>query len=66
MSCIEYVICVLPHFTPLNLHPQLARALVEHETLNSEEVQKVIKGEPIGNISEVLDEDISNLGSESS
>ncbi|GLB34957.1 putative peptidase family M41 [Lyophyllum shimeji] len=35
---------------------RLARALVEHETLDSEEVKKVIKGEPIRNITEVLDE----------
>ncbi|KDR81608.1 hypothetical protein GALMADRAFT_239667 [Galerina marginata CBS 339.88] len=39
----------------------LANALVDHETLNLEEVKKVIKGEPIRTISEVLEEDISNL-----
>ncbi|TFK29935.1 ATP-dependent peptidase [Coprinopsis marcescibilis] len=38
---------------------KLAHALVEHETLDSDEVQKVIKGEPIRNISEVLEEDLS-------
>lgn len=40
---------------------RLAHALVEHETLDSEEVKKVIRGEPIRNISEVLDEELSNL-----
>ncbi|KAG5651599.1 hypothetical protein H0H81_008120 [Sphagnurus paluster] len=39
---------------------RLAHALVEHETLDSEEVKKVIKGEPIRNITEVLDEELSN------
>ncbi|KAF8902144.1 peptidase family M41-domain-containing protein [Gymnopilus junonius] len=43
----------------------LAHALVDHETLNLEEVKKVIKGEPIRNITEVLEEDISNLESAS-
>ncbi|KAF8077949.1 ATP-dependent peptidase [Lyophyllum atratum] len=42
---------------------RLARALVEHETLDSEEVKKVIKGEQIRNITEVLDEELSNLES---
>ncbi|KAF9451026.1 ATP-dependent metallopeptidase Hfl [Macrolepiota fuliginosa MF-IS2] len=37
---------------------RLAQALVEYETLNADEVRKVIKGEAIRNISEVL-EDIS-------
>lgn len=36
---------------------KLARALVEYETLDLEEVKKVIKGEPIRSISEVLDAD---------
>ncbi|PPQ93308.1 hypothetical protein CVT25_014437 [Psilocybe cyanescens] len=40
---------------------KLAQALVDHETLDLEEVKKVIKGEPIRTITEVLDEDISNL-----
>ena len=40
---------------------QLADALVEHETLDAEEVQKVIKGEPIRNIVEVIKEDLSRL-----
>uniref|UniRef100_A0A8H7Y5K6 AAA+ ATPase domain-containing protein n=1 Tax=Psilocybe cubensis TaxID=181762 RepID=A0A8H7Y5K6_PSICU len=40
---------------------KLARALVDHETLDLEEVKKVVKGEPIRTITEVLDEDISNL-----
>ncbi|KAK2466919.1 hypothetical protein APHAL10511_001177 [Amanita phalloides] len=39
---------------------RLAHALVEHETLDSVEVRKVIKGEPIRNISEVLDEELAN------
>ena len=37
--------------------PKLARALVEYETLDLEEVQKVIRGEPIRSISEVLNAD---------
>ncbi|CDO68314.1 hypothetical protein BN946_scf184799.g41 [Trametes cinnabarina] len=40
---------------------RLANALVEHETLDAEEVQKVIKGEPIRNIDEVLKEDLSKM-----
>lgn len=40
---------------------QLAEALVEHETLNMEEVKKVIKGEPIRKIEEVVGEDISRM-----
>jgi ATP-dependent metalloprotease len=40
---------------------QLAHALVEHETLDSDEVKRVIKGEPIRNITEVLEEELSNL-----
>jgi hypothetical protein len=40
---------------------KLAHALVEHETLNAEEVQKVVKGETIRTITEVLEEDISNI-----
>ncbi|PPQ71976.1 hypothetical protein CVT24_008193 [Panaeolus cyanescens] len=35
---------------------RLARALVEHETLDLEEVKKVVKGEPIRTINEVLQE----------
>ncbi|KAJ8078767.1 i-AAA protease yme1 [Marasmius tenuissimus] len=35
---------------------RLAHALVEHETLDREEVSKVIKGEPIRGIAEVLEE----------
>ncbi|KAJ3514840.1 hypothetical protein NLJ89_g2128 [Agrocybe chaxingu] len=45
---------------------RLAHALVEHETLNLEEVNKVIKGEPIRTITEVLNDDISNLEAQSS
>ena len=48
--------------SPLNL--QLANALVEHETLDAEEVQKVIRGEPIRNIDEVIKEDLSRLKEE--
>ncbi|KAI0709201.1 ATP-dependent metallopeptidase Hfl [Earliella scabrosa] len=40
---------------------RLASALVEHETLDAEEVQKVIRGEPIRNIDEVIKEDLSRL-----
>ena len=40
---------------------QLAKALVEHETLDAEEVQKVIRGEPIRDIDEVIKEDLSRL-----
>ncbi|RXW15065.1 hypothetical protein EST38_g10789 [Candolleomyces aberdarensis] len=38
---------------------RLAHALVEHETLDSEEVKKVIKGETIQNIADVLEDDLS-------
>ena len=41
--------------------PQLATALVEHETLDAEEVRKVIKGESIRNITEVIQEDLSRM-----
>ncbi|KII88517.1 hypothetical protein PLICRDRAFT_161699 [Plicaturopsis crispa FD-325 SS-3] len=37
---------------------RLAHALVEHETLDLEEVKKVIKGEPIRTITEVLEEQV--------
>ncbi|KAM5535188.1 hypothetical protein V8D89_011124 [Ganoderma adspersum] len=40
---------------------RLANALVEHETLDAEEVQKVIRGESIRNIDEVIQEDLSRL-----
>lgn len=40
---------------------KLARALVEYETLDLEEVKKVIKGEPIRSISEVLDADKTGM-----
>ncbi|KAG6814340.1 hypothetical protein H0H92_010925 [Tricholoma furcatifolium] len=39
---------------------KLAHALVEHETLDADEVRKVVKGEPIRNITEVLDDEISS------
>ncbi|KAH6918588.1 ATP-dependent peptidase [Coprinopsis sp. MPI-PUGE-AT-0042] len=38
---------------------RLAHALVEHETLDAEEVRKVVKGEPIRTITEVLEEELS-------
>lgn len=41
--------------------PKLARALVEYETLDLEEVKKVIKGEPIRSIREVLDADKTGM-----
>jgi ATP-dependent metalloprotease len=34
---------------------------MEHETLDSDEVRKVIKGEPIRNIVEVLKEEVKNV-----
>jgi ATP-dependent metalloprotease len=44
----------------------LAHALVEHETLDSDEVKKVIKGEPIRNIADVLEDDLSKKEKETS
>jgi ATP-dependent metalloprotease len=44
---------------------QLAHALVEHETLNADEVRKVIKGEPIRNIKELISEDLPSPSTES-
>ncbi|KAJ7097931.1 ATP-dependent peptidase [Mycena belliarum] len=38
---------------------RLAHALVEHETLDSDEVKKVIKGESIRNITQVLEDELS-------
>ncbi|KAJ7905489.1 ATP-dependent peptidase [Mycena olivaceomarginata] len=38
---------------------RLAHALVEHETLDADEVKKVIKGEPIRNITQVLEDELS-------
>ena len=46
--------------------PQLAAALVEHETLDAEEVRKVVKGEPIRNITEVIQEDLTRMSTEKS
>ncbi|KAK7014865.1 ATP-dependent peptidase [Favolaschia claudopus] len=43
---------------------RLAHALVEHETLDADEVRKVIKGEPIRNISQVLEEELSQPNAE--
>jgi len=45
---------------------RLAHALVEHETLNSEEVRKVIEGESLRTISEVLEDEIGNLETKAS
>jgi ATP-dependent metalloprotease len=39
----------------------LAGALMEHETLDLEEVKKVIKGESIRKIEQVVREDISRM-----
>ncbi|KAI0699712.1 ATP-dependent metallopeptidase Hfl [Cytidiella melzeri] len=44
----------------VELH-RLAAALVEHETLDAEEVKKVISGEPIRAITEVIKEDLSQM-----
>jgi len=41
---------------------RLALALIEHETLDMEEVKKVIQGEPIRNIKDVISEDLSRIG----
>ncbi|KAI0062390.1 ATP-dependent peptidase [Artomyces pyxidatus] len=40
---------------------RLANALIEHETLDLEEVKKVIRGEPIRTITEVMSEDLSRM-----
>jgi len=45
---------------------RLAHALVEFETLNADEVRKVIRGELNRNISEVLEEDISRVNTPAS
>ncbi|KAI0082664.1 ATP-dependent metallopeptidase Hfl [Panus rudis PR-1116 ss-1] len=45
---------------------RLANALVEHETLDVEEVKKVIKGEPIRNINDVIKDDIKKMDGEQS
>lgn len=37
---------------------------MEHETLNAEEVKKVIKGESIGDIKEIIKEDLSAMAAE--
>jgi len=41
--------------------PKLARALVEYETLDLEEVKRVVKGEPIRSIGEVLEADKAEM-----
>ncbi|EMD38548.1 hypothetical protein CERSUDRAFT_48133 [Gelatoporia subvermispora B] len=41
---------------------RLAHALVEHETLDADEVRKVVAGEPIRNIKEVVEDDLSRMG----
>jgi ATP-dependent metalloprotease len=44
---------------------RLAHALVEHETLDAEEVKKVIRGEPIRNIKEKISHDeVAEVASE--
>lgn len=43
---------------------QLANALIEYETLDMDEVKKVIKGEPIRNLKEIIQEDLSQVPSE--
>ena len=43
------------------MHSQLALALIEHETLDTEEVMKVIRGEPIRNIKDIISEDLSRI-----
>ncbi|KAI0302030.1 ATP-dependent peptidase [Russula brevipes] len=45
---------------------RLALALIEHETLDIEEVKKVIQGEPIRNIKDVISEDLSRIGTPAS
>jgi ATP-dependent metalloprotease len=45
---------------------RLAHALVEHETLDLEEVKKVIKGEPIRTIKEIIQEDLATMSTEPS
>lgn len=40
---------------------QLAHALVEYETLDRAEVEKVIKGEPIRSITEVMKEELAEV-----
>jgi ATP-dependent metalloprotease len=43
---------------------QLAHALIEHETLNSDEVRRVIKGEPIRDLTEKIMEAAEQEGIE--
>lgn len=43
---------------------QLAHALVEHETLDASEVRKVINGEPIRGIGEILKEDLTGVSAD--
>jgi ATP-dependent metalloprotease len=42
---------------------RLAQALVEYETLDAEEVKKVIKGEKIRSVEEILEDDLSQTTS---
>ncbi|KAF7363444.1 ATP-dependent peptidase [Mycena sanguinolenta] len=44
---------------------RLAHALVEHETLDADEVRKVIKGEPIRTITQVLEDELSQPNADS-
>jgi len=41
--------------------PKLARALVEYETLDLEEVKRVVKGEPIRSLGEVFEADNAEM-----
>ncbi|THU91162.1 ATP-dependent metallopeptidase Hfl [Dendrothele bispora CBS 962.96] len=45
---------------------RLAHALVEHETLDKDEVEKVIKGEPIRSVGEILEDELSSSSSSKS
>jgi ATP-dependent metalloprotease len=62
-SRIEELHRVLPSLPEFFLSTEklfkLAHALVEHETLDADEVKKVIKGEPIRNITQVLEDELS-------
>lgn len=53
-SCIGYVTPCITAWRVLMGTVQLARALMEHETLTADEVRRVIKGEPIRDLQEKL------------
>ncbi len=48
---------ILPYIFHSLSSKQLAKALMEHETLNGEEVRKVIKGELIRSVEKMLEEE---------